>query len=378
MKEAFFAKQLSLCKTTRELQQWADLNCGLDGGVSYRSTLKVLPKVFHQTNKADHEKLGMINSMMLPHGFERKFYDDARCEAYIKRMLGPTALEHYNNLTIPAHRADFFRYVLMFYEGGVYLDIKSCFLLALEEILERCDECSFLTCIGEAGAHIHQGILMSPAGHPLLREAILKVMETPPNTMGPRSSSYMRFCKQMWTILQNETGGRGIKQGQNETATWGSVFLMAERKERKTKSLAVRDKSIRIDGHIAYMGEVAASAAVAVRCEGWNRGFDDMQDIAKLETFATMSVSALDNEGDMGIVEIEQGRNQQEQGDAQPSTEKKSVEQVVEEQQKYYKGLTAEELHDFILEGLVATNEGWLACSVHRKKNRGKMFATWC
>ena len=63
MKEAFFSKQLSLCKTTRELQQWADLNCGLDGGVSYQSTLKDLPKVFHQTNKADHEKLKGINSM---------------------------------------------------------------------------------------------------------------------------------------------------------------------------------------------------------------------------------------------------------------------------------------------------------------------------
>ena len=40
-------------------------------------------------------------------------------------------------------------------------------------------------------------------------------------------------------------------------------------------------------------------------------------------------------------------------------------------------GLTAEEVHDFIMEGLVATNEGWLACSVHTNKGRGKMFATW-
>ena len=128
MKEAFFAKQLSLCKTTLELQQWADLNCGQDGGVSYRSTLKVLPKVFHQTNKADHEKLKKINSMMLPHGFERKFYDDARCEAYIKRMLGPTALEHYNNLTIPAHRADFFRYSNLVMSSSGPKKFKNSFL----------------------------------------------------------------------------------------------------------------------------------------------------------------------------------------------------------------------------------------------------------
>ena len=94
----------------------------------YQLTLKDVPKVFHQTNKQDHQKLRKINTAFLPDDFQREFYDDARCEAYMEMMLGSTALRRYRNLVMGAHRADFFRYVLLFFHGGVYMDIKSCFL----------------------------------------------------------------------------------------------------------------------------------------------------------------------------------------------------------------------------------------------------------
>ena len=375
MKEAFCAKQLSLCKTTRDLQQWGCLNCRLGvGSVSYQSQLKDVPRVLHQTNKQDHEKLKEINTAFLPDNFKREFHDDARCQAYIKSMLGSTALQHYHNLAMPAHRADFFRYVLLFYEGGVYLDIKSCFLKSLEKLLSSCGHCSLLSCIGAAGSHIHQGILMCPAGHPLLHEAILKVMETPASSLGPRSGAYMTFCQQMWDILKREVGE--IVAGENTTCTWGCVFLMRERKEKKG-SRDVLGQSIKIDGHVAYMED--GDAAVAIRCEGWNRGFNNlMPDMPQLEVFAQLSVSAVVNEQEMGVVEIEQGRNQREQGDAQPSNASEmTIERVLEEQQKYYAGLTPDEVRDWELEGLVATSDGWLGCSVHQKKGRCKKFATW-
>ena len=120
-------------------------------------------------------------------------------------------------------------------------------------------------------------------------------------------------------------------------------------------------------------------AAVAIRCEGWNRGFNNlMPDMPQLEVFAQLSVSAVVNEQEMGVVEIEQGRNQREQGDAQPSNASEmTIERVLEEQQKYYAGLTPDEVRDWELEGLVATSDGWLGCSVHQKNGRCKKFATW-
>ena len=43
---------------------------------------------------------------------------------------------------------DFFRYVLIFFEGGIYLNIKFCFLLPISQVLHACKACSLMTCIG--------------------------------------------------------------------------------------------------------------------------------------------------------------------------------------------------------------------------------------
>ena len=367
LKEAFTAKQLSMCKTTRDLSQWACLNSAGSVSCPYLSTLNEVPKVLHQTNKSDHDKLKTVNSAFLPVDFRREFHDDARCEAYIKSMLGSAALKHYRNLVMSAHRADFFRYVLLFFEGGVYLDIKSCLLQNLRKILTHCGKCSLVTCIGASGSHIHQGILMCPAGHPLLHAAILKIMETPPASLGAKSGKYMTFCKQMWNILDYETESN-ITRGTNETRSWGEVFLMKETKQQKGVRL-VQGQSIQIDGHIAYMDR--DNAAVAIRCEGWQRGFHTTPvcDMRQIDALAQMSVSAALQEQDMGVVEFEQA-------DAQPNTEV-PVEQVLVASHQYYNGLTSEEIQDFILQGMVGTQDMWLACRIHRRKSRGKKFATW-
>ena len=57
MKEAFAAKQLSLCKTIRDLSQWASLNSAGSVSYQYQSTLKDVPKVLHQTNFARERPL---------------------------------------------------------------------------------------------------------------------------------------------------------------------------------------------------------------------------------------------------------------------------------------------------------------------------------
>ncbi len=178
MKESFCAKQLSLCATTLALIKWAELNSGLP--CQYDTRLLSVPKVLHQTNRTDHEKLQSVNNAACLVDFQRMFYDDVMCEKYISGRLGPRALVHYKCLVIPAHSDVFFRYVLLLFEGGTYLDIKSCFLLPISRILHACIACSLLTCIAAGDSHIHQGILICPVGHPLLHRPILNVMETPP------------------------------------------------------------------------------------------------------------------------------------------------------------------------------------------------------
>ena len=126
MKEAFCAKQLSLCCNTEDLVNWAHMNSRRCG--SYKYNLESMPKVLHQTNRHDHEKLQRLNVAALGGSLERQFYDDDSCERYILQNLGPGALAHYKLFMIAAHRADFFRYVLLFCEGGIYFtsSLASC------------------------------------------------------------------------------------------------------------------------------------------------------------------------------------------------------------------------------------------------------------
>ena len=128
MKESFCAKQLSLCKTTLDLIRWAKMNSGCH--FQYDIALSSVPKVLYQTNKHDNEKLQRLHLAELPRDFKRQFYDDKMCEDYILGMLGHRALDHCRLLVLGAHHADVFRSVVLFFKGGIYLHIKSLFLLS--------------------------------------------------------------------------------------------------------------------------------------------------------------------------------------------------------------------------------------------------------
>ena len=140
-------------------------------------------------------------------------------------------------------------------------------MISLERVLCECEHCSLLTCIGAAGYHIHQGILMCPAGHPLLPRAIHKVMETPPSSVvGSGLGAFMTFGGQMWDMLKFQAGDE-LMAGKNVTSGWGSVWFMRER-IKPEGAIDIRGQLIQIDGQLACMKD-DDFPVVAIRCEGW-------------------------------------------------------------------------------------------------------------
>jgi mannosyltransferase OCH1-like enzyme len=69
-------------------------------------------------------------------------YDDEDMVNYIEKYYGSEILYYYNKINpkYGASRADFFRYLLMYREGGVYLDIKSAVVQPLNKIILPDDE----------------------------------------------------------------------------------------------------------------------------------------------------------------------------------------------------------------------------------------------
>ncbi|KAA8733307.1 hypothetical protein F4V57_08770 [Acinetobacter qingfengensis] len=105
-----------------------------------------IPKTIHQTYhstvlpveiKRIVERLKLKNP-----DWEYKFYDDNQCSLYILKNYGKEMLNLYNliNPSYGAAKADFFRYLLLYKEGGIYLDIKSSCEIPLSELIKPEDE----------------------------------------------------------------------------------------------------------------------------------------------------------------------------------------------------------------------------------------------
>jgi mannosyltransferase OCH1-like enzyme len=112
-------------------------------------------------------------------------FDDNDINQYLNKYY-PNILPYYNKINpkYGASRADFFRYLLMYREGGVYLDIKSFSELPLSQIILPDDEFIFTTwscpCqtdeVNDVNGEFQQWHVICKPNHPLLLSVIKKVI----------------------------------------------------------------------------------------------------------------------------------------------------------------------------------------------------------
>lgn len=112
-------------------------------------------------------------------------YDDDDMVEYIKKYY-PYLLHIYNKINpkYGAAKADFFRYILMYREGGVYLDIKSAMKIPLDQMLKPDDEyllahwecpCQRFNVNIDEGEYQQWHIICKPR-HPYLKQVIKDVI----------------------------------------------------------------------------------------------------------------------------------------------------------------------------------------------------------
>ena len=163
---------------------------------------KCIPRLLHQTYKSkiveDAALKSNIEHLKTLNPFWRyTLYDDADIEEFILRSYGKEIYAYYQRIEpcYGAAKADFFRYLLMYKCGGVYLDIKSSNDLPLDDVLLP-DEQYILAHWDnlEGGMYVDHGrhpglekvspqgeyqqwFIVAVSGHPFLREVILKVLQ---------------------------------------------------------------------------------------------------------------------------------------------------------------------------------------------------------
>ncbi len=164
------------------------------------ATGTAVPKIIHQVYfskqlppivQANVDKIRSMNP-----SWEYRFYDDDDMADYVGTQYGDAMLDSYCriNKKYGASRADFFRYLLMYKEGGVYLDIKSSMDRPLDAVL-RPDDVYLLSrwrnSVGEmyegwgmhdqlkefGGHEFQQWHIIAAPGHPFLRAVIERVLD---------------------------------------------------------------------------------------------------------------------------------------------------------------------------------------------------------
>lgn len=158
----------------------------------------VIPRIIHQTcaNKDELHPAIVKAIFQLRQNHPRwkyKLYDDADVEEFISNRFGPPMLATYQKIN-PAYgaaRADFFRYLVIYDEGGVYLDIKAGTTAPLDHIVRQDDEYILSHWNNGAGerfsgwglwpelgpeGEFQNWFIIARAGHPFLQSVISRVI----------------------------------------------------------------------------------------------------------------------------------------------------------------------------------------------------------
>lgn len=156
-----------------------------------------IPHIIHQTYFTKTElppplQANIQRIQQLNPAWEYRLYDDADIEAFIRQRYGQDILNIYQCID-PAYgaaRADLFRYLLIYAEGGVYLDMKSTITRPLNEvllpddryILSKWDDDNYYgwglhpELAGIERGEFQQWHVIAVAGHPFLLAVIRQVL----------------------------------------------------------------------------------------------------------------------------------------------------------------------------------------------------------
>jgi mannosyltransferase OCH1-like enzyme len=99
-----------------------------------------IPKILHQTWRTAELpapfKAFRASWLNLHRGWQHQIYDDDRIYRIVCDRL-PRWLPTFEALPLPIMRADLFRYLIVFLDGGVYADIDTVSYRACDELLEN-------------------------------------------------------------------------------------------------------------------------------------------------------------------------------------------------------------------------------------------------
>jgi len=173
------------------------------------------------------------------HGFDITFANDKQCINSL-RPFGDAVVTRFGQLT-GAHRADLWRYCMLYRFGGVYLDIKTVLTEQLTDMFPDRQAC-YTVVSSVDPATVYQVILSVPRSSSVMRDAIVNLLRGPIPVL-----DYLQFCRQLFSLIQLDATDP-LRIGRNESR-FGSDWVLW--REMPTNQCEARDRY----GHCRLIAE---------------------------------------------------------------------------------------------------------------------------
>ena len=141
----------------------------------------------HRHIRNEITKIRMMNP-----DYSYKFFIDDEMDAFVNEHYKGEIADCYNRLNIIVAKADFWRYLILYKYGGVYLDIDSTIKKPLSQLIRE-DDTAIITAEGNPDIFVQWGLIFKKE-HPILKHVIELVVrnikenrypESVLNTTGP-------------------------------------------------------------------------------------------------------------------------------------------------------------------------------------------------
>ena len=156
------------------------------------------------------------------------FFTDHDCRQFLCRYFPPFVLSTFDGLKVGAHKADLWRYCVLYIKGGFYCDIKTDFRCSLMDFVSHGEQNTrtWYTVIGyeKSGNQLYNGILITPPFNPILYENILFICRT---KISKKDVEYLYIVKHLYKSVQAYVK-HPLRPGANEMCNGWTVWLAKE------------------------------------------------------------------------------------------------------------------------------------------------------
>ena len=176
-----------------------------------KDSVTSIPKVVYQTckNKDLIPQKVYDNIKKYASGYKHIIYDDNECINFIKENFGDELVDLFNKYT-GYHKADLFRYLILYKNGGVYLDIKIELIKPLTDIFNN-DNITY-TILSIFSNSCMQGVIATPKNNPLF----MRLIDLMKNSLAEAKKNNLIFTYQIYDEIKKDIKKDTVNPGHNK------------------------------------------------------------------------------------------------------------------------------------------------------------------